>query len=185
MELSSHEVTLLLEKWRNGDKASFDELMILVNKELYRIAQCKFAQQSPGHTLQATALVNEVYLHLINSKEILYENRVHFMSVCATMMRNILVDHFRRHKRKAQLDEATFVLPERDVDLLMLDEALSRLAAFDQRKSQIVEMRFFGGMAMEEIGAALQISEITVKREWRKTRAWLLSNLNKIHNVNT
>lgn len=177
MEASSHTVTLLIEKWRDGDKEALDALILLVNKELYQVAQYKLAQQSPGYTLQATALVNEVYINLIGSKNVVYENRTHFMAVCATMMRNVLVDHFRRRKQNVQLDESILVLAKEDLDLLALDEALSKLAAFDERKSKIIEMRFFGGMTMEQIALVLQVSEITVKREWRRARSWLLSKL--------
>ncbi|MEW6733853.1 MAG: ECF-type sigma factor [Acidobacteriota bacterium] len=174
---NQENITQLLDKWRSGDRDALDRLIPLVYKELYRLAQYQFARQSAGHTLQATALVNEVYLRLNNSKDVDFKNRVHFLAVCATIMRRILIDRFRHHHHNVQLDEAMLVLPKQEINLLELDEVLSKLATFDPRKSQIIEMRFFGGMTMKEIAEVLQISEITVKREWGRARGWLLREL--------
>jgi RNA polymerase sigma factor (TIGR02999 family) len=149
----------------------------MVYDELHQVARKQMAWQSPGHTLQPTAVVNEVYMKLVNSESINWEGRTHFIAHCATMIRRLLIDHFRKHKRKVQLDDINFLPSEKNLDLIELDEALSKLSTFDPRKSQIVEMRFFGGMTMEEIAAVLQVSEITVKREWGRARGWLLHEL--------
>lgn len=177
MEPSSQEVTQLLRAWRDGDRAALDKLIPLVYEELHRLAKRYMARQSPGHTLQTTALVNEVYTRLLGKQQVEWQNRAHFFAVCAIIMRGILVDHFRRRRPQVPLDEAAFASPEQDVDVLALDEALDRLAALDPRKSRIVEMRYFGGMTEKEVAEVLQVAPITVKREWRRARAWLLREL--------
>jgi RNA polymerase sigma factor (TIGR02999 family) len=177
MGASAQEVTQLLRAWRDGDQAALDKLMPLVYDELHRLAKRYMARQLPGHTLQTTALVNETYIRLLGQQQVEWQNRAHFFAICAKIMRGILVDHFRRHRPHVALDEAAVVSPEQDVDVLALDQALSRLAALDPRKSRIVEMRYFGGMTEEEVAEVLQVAPITVKREWKRARAWLLREL--------
>jgi len=177
MNPSAQEVTQLLQAWRNGDQTALDRLIPLVYEELHHLAKHYMARQAPGHTLQTTALVNKAYMRLIDQSHIEWQNRAHFFAVCATIMRNILVDHFRRHRPTVTLDEAALVSSEPDVDVMALDQALDRLAALDPQKSQVVEMRYFGGMTVEEIAEVLKISPITVKREWNRARAWLLREL--------
>lgn len=177
MEPSPHEVTELLRAWRDGDKSALDKLIPLVYEKMHGLAKRQLARQSPGHTLQTTALVHEAYMRLLGQQQVEWQNRAHFFAVSAKIMRGILVDHFRRRRPKVPLDEAALVSPEQNVDVLALDEVLSRLAAFDHRKSQIVEMRYFGGMTEREIAEVLHIAPITVKREWSRARAWLLREL--------
>jgi RNA polymerase sigma factor (TIGR02999 family) len=178
MEPLAEEVTQLLRAWSSGDEAALKKLIPLVYNELHCIAKRYMAQQLVGNTLQTTALVNEAYTRLIGQQQIVWLNRAHFFAVCARIMRGILVDHFRR-RRQVPLDEAVLVSPERDVNLLALDDALSKLAALDARKSQVVEMRFFGGMTEEEIAKVLGVSLVTVKREWKRARAWLYRELGR------
>lgn len=177
MHPSAQEVTQLLQAWRNGDQTALDRLIPLVYEELHHLAKRYMARQAPGHALQTTALINEVYTRLIDQSHIEWQNRAHFFAVCATIMRNILVDHFRRQRPKVTLSEGALVSPESDVDVMALDEALGRLAALDKRQSQVVELRFFGGLAEEEVAEVLNVSPITVKRDWKKTRAWLYREL--------
>jgi RNA polymerase sigma-70 factor (ECF subfamily) len=177
MNPSAQEVTQLLRAWRNGDQTALDRLIPLVNEELRRLAKRYMARQAPGHTLQTTVLVNEAYMRLIDQSHIEWQNRAHFFAVCATIMRNILVDHFRRQRPKVTLSEGALVSPGPDMDVMALDEALGRLAALDPQKSQVVEMRYFGGMTVEEVAEVLKIAPITVKREWTRARAWLFREL--------
>ena len=185
MSPSPQDVTQLLRDWRQGNRAAFDQLIPLVYDELRRLAKRHLQRQSPGHTLQTTSLVHEAYLRLIDQQNIEWQNRAHFFAVAARAMRFLLVDHARARQyakrgggaRQVTLDEVAVVSPERNDDLLALDEALSRLAALDPRKSQIVELRYFGGLSAEEAAEALGVSEITVKREWLKARAWLYREL--------
>jgi len=185
MSPSPQEVTQLLRDWRQGNRAAFDQLIPLVYDELRRLAKRHLQRQSPGHTLQTTALVHEAYLRLIEQQNIEWQNRAHFFAVAARAMRFLLVDHARARQyakrgggaRQVTLDEVAVVSPERNTDLLALDEALSRLAALDPRKSQVVELRYFGGLSAEETAEALGVSEVTVKREWLKAKAWLYREL--------
>lgn len=177
MNPSPQKVTQLLQAWRNGDQTALDRLTPLVYQELHQLAKRYMARQAPGHTLQTTALVNEAYMRLIDQSHIEWQSRAHFFAVCATTMRNILVDHFRRHRPKVALDEAALVSPEPDVDVMALDQAMGRLAALDPQKSQVVEMRYFGGMTVEEVAEVLKIAPITVKREWSRAKAWLFREL--------
>src|SRR5580765_8774505 len=159
--------------------------MPLVHHELHRIAQRHMAGEPPGHSLQATALVNEAYVRLVDGKAVEWHDRAHFLAVSARVMRRILVDHARaRHYQKrggdaarVTLDEALVVASEPDQDFVALDEALIALAAVDARKSQVVEMRFFGGLTLEETAEALQVSRDTVKRDWKMAKLWLLREL--------
>jgi RNA polymerase sigma factor (TIGR02999 family) len=176
-----HEVTGLLQAWSAGDKQALKQLLPLVYEELHRIAARQMAQQPAGHPLQTTALIHEAYLHLVGWKKVQWENRARFFAASAQLMRNILVDIARAQrqlKRGGQfnnttLDEERIFQPTRPRDLLMLDEALTRLEQLDPRKSRIVELRFFGGLTAEETAALLNISDRTVLREWNVAKAWL------------
>jgi RNA polymerase sigma factor (TIGR02999 family) len=180
-----HEITALLEAWGDGDKSALERLMPLVYEELRRLAHRYMTHERPGHTLQTTALVNEAYLRLVNWKDVRWENRAHFFAVSAQMMRRILVDFARERqylKRGAgavqvSLGEATALTACRSSDLVAIDEALSALFEVDRRKGQVVEMRFFGGLSVKEVAAVLKVSEETVMRDWRLSKAWLLRQL--------
>jgi RNA polymerase sigma factor (TIGR02999 family) len=174
----------LLIAWGQGDKEALEQLVPLVHRELHRIARGCMRGERAGHSLQATALVNEAYLRLVGVQQVDWQNRVHFLAVSARLMRRILVD-FARSKRyqkrgggaeQVTLDEALLV-NEPGRDLVALDDALEALAKMDQRKAQVVEMRFFGGLSVEETAAALKISPETVMRDWRLAKAWLLREL--------
>lgn len=180
MKASAKELTELLLAWKDGEEAALDQLIPMVYGELHRLAQRYMARQSHGHILQPTALVHEVYVRLLDEQDMDWQNRAHFFAVCATIMRNLLIDHFRRrcNHPKVTLDETLLISPNRDVDVIALDEALNKLAFLDEQKSRIVEMRFFGGMTEEEIAKVLNIAPITVKREWRRAKAWLFHELN-------
>ena len=177
----THEVTRLLLAWSAGDQAALDRLMPLVYDELRRLARSYMRQERAGQTLQTTALIHEAYLRLIDAKEVQLENRTHFFAVAARLMRQILVDFARTHgsqkrgggAQQVSLDEALVIGQPRDEDLLALDEALSALAQTDERKSRVVELRFFGGLTEAETAAALQVSPETVKRDWRLAKSWL------------
>lgn len=177
----SQDVTRMLVDWSNGDQAALDKLLPLVNAELRQLARRYMRRESPGHTLQTSALVNEAYLRLIDQKHVQWQNRAHFFGIAAQLMRRILIDHARSHhyaKRgggaiKVSLDEAAAVTEARAVELLAVDEALERLMAMDARKGRIVELRFFGGLTEEETAEVLGISTPTVQREWRAAKAWL------------
>jgi RNA polymerase sigma factor (TIGR02999 family) len=185
-EPTPSEVTRLLKDWGNGDSAALDRLMPIVYDELRRVAARYLRRERQDHTLQATALVNEAYLRLIDQNQVQWQNRAHFMGVAAQMMRRILVDHARNHKRvkrgggaqKVSLDEVVAIAEVRAQDLVELDAALKALAAFDDRKSRIVEMRYFGGLSVEETAEVLKISEITVARDWKLAKAWLYTTIN-------
>ena len=184
---SPHEVTQLLLDWSNGDQAALDRLMPLVDQELHRLAHHYMQQENAGHTLQTTALVNEAYLRLVDQNRMHWKNRTHFFALSAQLMRRILVDHARKRKyakrggdaHKISLDEAMPVSQERGADLIALDEALEKLAAIDARKSKVVEMRFFGGLSVDEAAEALGVSALTVKRDWKMAKAWLYNSLNE------
>lgn len=182
---SPGEVTQLLQAWGEGDGRALEKLTPLVYDELHRAARNHMARQAPDHTLQATALVNEVYLRLVNFREASWQNRAHFFAVCAKLMRRILIDAARRRqylKRggeapHVELDEALVVSPKMPADLIALDEALQALAVLDPRKSQVVELRFFGGLSVQESAEVLKVSEETVLRDWRLAKMWLLNEL--------
>jgi len=183
---SPHEITELLVAWGGGDEAALDRLMPLVYGELRRLARRYMSRESPGHTLQTTALVNEAYLRLVNWREVRWQNRAHFFAVSAQMMRRILVDFARDRQylkrgggaRRVSLNEAAGFKVERGADLVALDEALTTLAEVDRRKAQVVEMRFFGGLSVEEVAEVLKVSKETVMRDWRLAKVWLLRELN-------
>lgn len=181
MEPSPQEVTGLLIAWSKGDQAAFDRLLPLIYNELRQMARRYMARRQPGHTLQTTALIHEAYLKLVEPRDKQWQNRAHFFGVAALAMRHILVDYARakqteRHGGGAptiSLDEALTIAQERTAELVALDDALQELAKLDPRKSQMVELRFFGGLNIEETAVALGISAPTVRREWRSARAWL------------
>jgi RNA polymerase sigma factor (TIGR02999 family) len=178
--------TTLLLAWGRGDETALDQLIPLVHDELRQLARRHMAGERPGHTLQATALVNEAYLRLIEVNQVRWQNRAHFFAMASRVMRRILVDAARARgyqKRgggapTVSLDEALLVSGEPRQDLIALDDALNALAAFDLRKSQVVEMRFFGGLSVEETAEALHVSADTVMRDWRLAKVWLVRELN-------
>ena len=182
---SPSEVTQLLKDWSSGDPEALDRLIPIVYAELRGVAARYLRRERRDHTLQPTALVNEAYLRLIDQKRVHWKNRAHFFALAAQLMRRILVDHARGRKyakrgggaQKISLDETMMVKNERGRDLVALDDALERLAAIDQRKSKVVELRFFGGLSVEETAEALQISGVTVMREWSMAKAWLYNSL--------
>jgi RNA polymerase sigma-70 factor (ECF subfamily) len=183
---SAHEVTRLLRAWGGGDEAALARLAPLVEAELHKLAGAYLRRERPGHTLQATALVNEAYLRLIDDSAVEWQNRAHFYGIAAQLMRRILVDHARRRRKlkrggnpeRVSLTEVDRrVAEEPSADIVALDEALSSLSQFDARKSQIVELKFFGGMQEEAIAEVLKISLRTVQREWNLARAWLYNEL--------
>jgi RNA polymerase sigma-70 factor, ECF subfamily len=180
------DITRLLEEVRRGDRASTDELFEKVYRELRTLAKSYLRQERPDHTLQPTALVHEAYLRLVRGEEIPWQNRAHFFSVAAQVMRNLLVDHARRHRadkrgggeRRLSLDEAVSFSTERDLDLLALDEALNELQGYNEQHCRIVELKFFGGLEIEEIAAVLGVEDAkAVGREWRKAKMWLRARL--------
>ena len=179
--MSPQEVTQLLAAWGNGDRTALDKLFPLVHAELRRIAQRQMSQERPGHTLQATALVNEAYLKLAGQEGFEWHNRVHFFAVCAQVMRHILIDHARAHARdkrgggavQVSLDEAVLIGGQPPEYFLALDEALRSLERVDSQKARLVELRYFGGMNIDETAEVLNISPRTVRREWRRAKAWL------------
>ena len=178
---SPEEVTQILQEVSGGDREAPARLMPLVYDELRRLADHYLRQERPDHTLQPTALVHEAYLRLVDQTRVDWQNRAHFFGVAAQLMRRILVDYARRHqtskrgglRQKLTLDEAVDYSQTRDVDLVRLDDALTALAQFDTRQSQIVELRFFGGLTIEETAEALGISPATVKVDWNMAKAWL------------
>lgn len=181
----SHDVTQLLVAWSDGDASALERLAPLVQAELHRLAKHYMRREREDHVLQTSALINEAYLRLIDWKTARFENRAHFFGVAAQIMRRILVDFARRNPRvdnenrahHISLAEAMTVANERDTDLLALDEALKSLAAIDARKSHIVELRFFGGLSVEETAEVVNVAPITVMREWNKAKAWLYREL--------
>lgn len=181
---SPQDVTRLLTAWSDGDEGALEQLVPIIHAELHRLAKHYLRRERPGHTLQTSALVNEAYVRLINWKTARFESRAHFFGVSAQLMRRILVD-FARHRPRVQgdsvrhvsLEEALSVVAEPDADLVALDEALVALAQLDPRKARIVELRFFGGMNVEETAEFLGISPATALREWNKAKAWLYREL--------
>jgi len=177
----THDITQLLQAWSEGDERALEKLIPLVYRELHRMAQRYMAHQSPGHTLQTTALVNEAYLRLVDAGKMNFKNRAHFFGVSAQVMRSILVDFARRQgsqKRggevqRVSLEESMVVYGERGADLVALDDALRALAAIDPRRSRVVELRFFGGLSVEETAEVLRVSPETVLRDWKVAKAWL------------
>ena len=175
------DITQLLAAWGTGDKAALDKLLPLVHAELRRIARRRMSQERDGHTLQATALVNEAYLRLAGQESFEWHSRSHFFAVCAQVMRHVLIDHARAHARnkrgggavQVSLGEAVALAGQPAEHFLALDEALKFLETVDPQKSKIVELRYFGGLSIEETAEVLDISPRTVRREWQRSKAWL------------
>jgi RNA polymerase sigma factor (TIGR02999 family) len=182
-----HEITQLLAEWSDGNQSALDELYPLVYAELHRLARRYMSRERQGHTLQTTALINEAYVRLVDQRNVHWANRSHFFAISAQIMRRILIDHARRHAyakrgggaQQVSLDEAAIVTRTAGAELLRLDEALKSLAEMDPRRSQVVELRYFGGLNNEEIAGVLNISENTVTRDWNMARAWLHQQLSE------
>lgn len=183
---AQQQITQLLCDWRSGDSGALEKLIPLVQPELRRLAHYYMSQERPGHTLQTTALLDDAYLRLADQNRPPWQNRAHFFAISAQLMRRIMVDHARQRQAlkrgggaiRVTLDEAAAVTQDRAAELLALDEALEKLAAFDSRKAHVVEMRYFGGLTMEEIADVLKVHVNTVTRDWTAARAWLLAALN-------
>ncbi|MBL8191972.1 MAG: sigma-70 family RNA polymerase sigma factor [Acidobacteria bacterium] len=184
-ETSTPSVTQLLQAWRAGDKTALDQLLPLVQDELHRLAKRIMSRERQGHTWQTTELVNEAYLRLVNQQQVEWQDRAHFFAVASQVMRHLLVDHARERQQvkhgggtqHLSLDDVAVIAPDRSAELLALDDALSRLAGLDQQKSRIVELRYFGGLTVEEVAEVLGIASITVKREWARAKLWLYKEL--------
>lgn len=187
MIATSSPVTELLLRWSDGDSTAREKLVPLIYDELRRLARRCLAGQCPNHTLQSTALVHEAYLRLVGHPSVRWNDRVHFFAVAAQLMRNILVDHARMKKAKKRGGESiTLVFDQdmatsrgRELDLIALDDALNHLASLDERQCRIVELRFFGGLSIDETSQVLEISPATVKREWATARLWLLREISR------
>lgn len=185
MPSESTEITKYLQDWSGGNASALDEILPVIYDELRRIARRYRAREHGEHTLQTTEIISEAYLKLLNQSEKTWQDRTHFFAVASRVMRNLLVDYARTQNyqkrgngaEKISLEEIAIFTPELDENILALDEALKNLAGFDERKSRIVELRYFGGLSAQETADVLGISEITVKREWLKAKAWLYSEL--------
>lgn len=185
MVLSAHEITGLLEAWSRGEEDALGKLTPLVYAELYASAHRSMARAGHQNTLQTTALINELYVRMVDLKRVTWENRAHFFAVCARIMRNILIDLFRSAQyqkhggglQRTSLDVSAIASPDARSDVVAIDEALTRLAEMDPRKSRVVEMRFFGGLSVKETAEVLKVSQETVLRDWKLAKAWLLNEL--------
>ena len=175
------QLTQLLIDWSNGDQAALDKLMPLIDEELRRLAHHYMSRERAGHTLQTTALVNEAFVRLVNRRNVNWQNRAHFFGVAAQIMRRLLVDHARKHNaekrgqdfQKLSLDENIDRAVERSSELVALDDALKTLATFDEQKARMVELRYFGGLSIEETADVMGVTPTTIKRHWRLAKAWL------------
>jgi len=183
---SANEITYLLRAWSNGDRSAMEALVPLVYEELHRAARRYMAGENPGHTLQATSLLNETYLRLARLEKIDWQNRGHFFAICARLMRRILTDYARSRPhangekiRYIPLEEAEFLPLRPSVDFSALDDALNSLAAIDERQSQVVQLRFFVGLSVKETADVLKVSERTVKQDWKFAKLWLLRELSR------
>ena len=190
MGRTEHNVTDLLIAWSGGDEAAFEQLVPVIYQELHRTAHRYMAHERSGHTLQTTALINEVYMRLVDFQAMSWQNRNHFFGICANLMRRVLTD-FARSRRflkrggnavHVAFDEALFGGRERAAGIVALDDALNALAVFDPRKSRVVELRFFGGLSVEETAQVLDVSVETVMRDWKLAKVWLLRELSKGEN---
>jgi len=178
---------MLLKAWSGGDRRALDDLLPVVYTEVRKLARSYLRRERPDHTLQATALVNEAYMRLVDQRDVRWQNRAHFFGIAAQIMRRILVDHARMHQAEKRgsgesrivFDEALEVAAERSLDLVALDDALTALADLDPRQAKIVELRFFGGLSIEETAEVVQLSPATVKREWAVARAWFRRELER------
>ena len=181
---AGEDISRLLRAWSQGEQDALERLAPIVYDELRSLARRYMRRERPGHSLQTSALVNEAYLRLVDYKRMQWQDRAHFFAVSSQVMRRILVDHARRHNLKrgagvqhVSLEHAAVVGGDQDIDLVALDHALSELAKFDPRKMRVVEMRFFGGLSVEEAAEVLKVSTVTIKRDWRSARAWLYREL--------
>jgi RNA polymerase sigma factor (TIGR02999 family) len=182
---STHQITDLLQAWKRGDNQALEKLTPLVYEELYRAAKHCISRGRQGNTLQTTALINELYVKMVDLKRVSWQNRAHFFAICARQMRRILIDLFRSGQylkrgggaERIPLDTSAVFAREPRRDLLAIDEALNRLANLDERKSQVVELRFFGGLGVKETAEVLKVSPETVMRDWKLSKAWLLGEL--------
>jgi RNA polymerase sigma-70 factor, ECF subfamily len=182
---SAHEVTGLLRAWGQGDEDALQKLMPLVYEQLHTAARRYMARERAGHTLQTTALIHETYLRLVDVRQVKWQNRAHFLAMCAQLMRRILIDFARSRgyqKRggaahQVNFDEALLVTAQPDFNLVALDDALNRLALVDARKSRVVELRFFGGLGVKETAEVMKVSADTVMRDWKLAKVWLLREL--------
>jgi RNA polymerase sigma factor (TIGR02999 family) len=182
---SSREVTGLLQAWGRGDEEALQKLMPLVYEQLHAAARRYMARERPGHTLQTTALIHETYLRLVGVRQVKWQNRAHFLAVCAQLMRRILIDFARSRSYKKRggevphvdFDEAVVLTSQPDANLVALDDALNRLALMDARKSRVVELRFFGGLSVKETAEVMKVSADTVMRDWKLAKVWLLREL--------
>lgn len=178
---SDVDITALLVDWGNGDQSALEKLLPLVERELHRLAHSYMRREDPDHTLQTTALINETYLRLVDQRKVEWQNRAHFFGIAAQIMRRILLNYARDQNRKKRggkaihvsLSEATVMPAEKDRELIALNDALNRLEALDVRKSKVVELRYFGGLSVEEAAEVLKVSPITVMRDWQFAKAWL------------
>lgn len=185
-EASSHELTQLLNDWENDDQSALEKLVPLIYSELYRLAKHYMGRERADHLLQPTALVNEAYIRLVDWKNARWQNRAHFFGVSAQLMQRILVDFARQRPRNADgiaqhvpINETVVGGKTKSSEIVALDEALSELAKVDQRKSRMVELRYFGGLSVEETAEILKVSPVTVMREWNKAKAWLYKEMSK------
>ena len=186
-DVPSHDVTRLLARWKDGDEAALQQLVPIVHEELRRLARRQMAGERPGHTLQPTALVNEAYLRLVNLKQMQWQDRAHFFAMGARLMRRILVDFARSRGyqkrggggKQVSLAQAFEVAAGQPTDVVALNDALEALADVDERQSRVVELRFFGGLSVEETAEVLNVSRETVKRDWKFAKMWLLRHLRK------
>jgi RNA polymerase sigma factor (TIGR02999 family) len=175
------DITELLICWNNGDPTALEKLMPLVEKELHRLAHLHMRREQTGHTLQTTALINETFLRLVDQKRVKWQNRAHFFGIAAQIMRRVLLNHARdRHRQKrggkavqVSLSEVAVLSDHKSAELIALDEALHKLATIDERKSKVVELRYFGGLSVDETAEVLGVSAVTVNRDWRMAKAWL------------
>lgn len=182
---SPPDITALLIDWSNGDKAALDKLVPLVERELHRLAHNYMRRENADHTLQTSALVNEAYLKLVDQRNTRWQNRAHFFAIAAQIMRRILLNYARDRNRlkrgghaiQVSLSDVSVFLPEKSDELLALDEALERLSLFDGRKAKVVELRFFGGLSVEETAEVLNVAPVTVMRDWDVAKAWLAREL--------
>jgi RNA polymerase sigma-70 factor (ECF subfamily) len=187
MDRPSAEVTRLLKEWSNGQDQALDRLVPQIHRELRKLAASYMRKERGDHTLQPTALVNEAFMKLVDQRAVKWQNRAHFFGIAAQAMRRILVDHARAHAagkrgdgaRRVPLDDALMIGGTVDIDLLALDEALTRLAATDPQQGRVVELRFFAGLTMEETAEVMRISPATVGREWRMAKAWLFAEMSR------
>ena len=178
---SQADITGLLVDWGNGDQSALDKLLPLVERELHRLAHSYMRRENPDHTLQTTALINETYLRLVDQRKVEWQNRAHFFGIAARIMRRILLNYARDQNRQKRggkaihvsLSQAMIMPAEKDRELISLNDALDRLEALDQRKSRVVELRYFGGLSVEEAAEVLKVSPITVMRDWQFAKAWL------------